>query len=109
MATQFTDAQVKAKFLEYVAKVVKDTSQSNLTKEESCRQVAMQIMAGICGETQKLPQMILAPLPHKADKEFLIGAGAKNYWPENHEIVKTIKGTISGPLSFELAHKLKFD
>jgi len=102
MATEYTDAEVKAKFIAYVKWVIDKTIERNLTPEQACTEVAFGILGGLEGGTDKLPQMVLFPLPHKEDKMFMIQHHAEHYWPENHEAIKSLKGTISGPLRQEL-------
>lgn len=105
MARQYTEEQVREKFLRKVNAIVEYWN--NLTSvpdtKEKLEGVAFSILSTIDGNSMDLPGFILAPYPAPEDKEYLITQG-EDYFPENHNA--NVAYDIAGGLH-ELFHKYK--
>jgi len=100
MPREYTEEEVRNKFLEYIAFLIKywDEIDSVRTQKERMKGLAFSILSMLDGCSGELPGFIVAPLPHPEDKEFRIREMEENYYPENHEIEDDIKCDIGGGL-----------
>ncbi len=107
MATEITSTELQTRMGDAVAKLVKEFQSSTLNRDDLVRDVALGVLELLSGETNHFPQMMIVPMPHKNDKAFMIDAGATQYWPENHEAKKTLKGALIGSLlTYEVDKRL---
>jgi len=96
MSKEITTDEVKEKFLEHVRVLVRYwDNQNEQTSFEKLSGLAFSILSTIDGSSLDLPKFILAPDPHKEDKEYHIDENS-NYYPDNNDI--DIKSDISGGL-----------
>jgi len=94
MSKQLTTDEVRAKFLSHVNHLVKYWAElPDQTDFDKVEGVAFSILAAIDGCAMALPGFVLAPCPHKDDKQFHIDNG-EDYYPRipnsNHDIAGSL-------------------
>jgi hypothetical protein len=94
MSKKYTNDEVRAKFLSHVNHLVKYwAEQPNQTDFEKVEGVAFSILSVIDGCSMNLPGFVLAPQPHKDDKQFHIG-NDEDYYPRTKKVKTDIAGTL---------------
>jgi len=94
MSKEYTNDEVRAKFLNHVNHLVKYWANlENQTEFDKVEGVAFSILAAIDGCSMDLPGFILAPCPHKDDKQFHIDNG-EDYFPRNRNSKYDIAGGL---------------
>ncbi len=79
-----TTEQVSDEFIGYVNHLFKDaTKDFSEENKEKIHTMVFSMLVGIDGESMALPGFILAPNPHKDDKEYNKKEG-NDYYPQNH-------------------------
>lgn len=105
MSKEFTEEEVREKFLRKVNRLVtywlNENSQPDV--KEKLEGLAFSILSMIDGSQLDLPGFILAPLPAEEDKDYCIENG-EDYFPQNHS--SNVKCDIAGGLH-ELLHKYR--
>lgn len=96
---EFTEEETREAFLNHIRELVDywDTADKETTKEK-LNGLAFSILVALDGEAVSLPAFILAPSPHKDDKQYRIDS-KDNYYAENHD--SNVKCNISGSLHNE--------
>lgn len=96
MSREKTMEEVREEFLGYIEMMINywDDINSKNTKEK-LNGLAFSILSMLDGCSASLPAFIVAPFPHKDDKNFNIEEG-NNYYPENN--YTNIKCDIAGEL-----------
>jgi len=92
---EYTIEKVQDHFLSTLKRAVqhtyRDGPENTLDKLEL---LAFCFLCMLDGVQDGVPAFIVAPFPHKDDKQFHIDYG-ENYYPENHEIIDDIKCDIA--------------
>jgi len=95
MSREKTVEEVREEFLEHIRGLVNYwDGVENYTTKDKLQGLAFSILTTLDGCTD-LPSFIVAPLPHKDDKQYKIEED-ENYYPENHNI--DVKCDIAGDL-----------
>jgi len=102
---EYTEDEIREKFLKHVWHLIEYWHKEvpNKPEKEKMEGLAFSILAALDGSAMALPPFIVAPMPHKEDKEFYIN-NDMNYYPYNDR--SKINGDIAGSLH-ELFFKSK--
>jgi hypothetical protein len=95
---EYSENEIRENFLRNVWSIVdywKNEELENDTMENRIEGVVFSILAMLDGANINLPSFIVAPSPHKDDKEYSI-KNNHNYYPYNDS--DNIKGNIAGCL-----------
>ena len=96
---ELTEDEVKDNFLSHIRGTIQYWNSQPGSQISNLEGLAFSILATIDG-CAELPGFILAPLPHKDDKQYCID-NDENYYPQNSD--KIVNCDIAGEL-----HKLLF-
>lgn len=97
MPREMTPREVRDKFIENMCKICKYWCEN--ANEDDYRErvigAIFSVLVLLDGESLASPPFIVAPFPHKDDKEFNISQG-ENYYPYNKK--NSVKSDIAGTL-----------
>ena len=94
MSREYTKEEITEQFISYVRELINRwDSKKNKTSKEKLNGFAFSLLSTIDGTHLELPPFILAPNPHKEDKQFHIDNG-KKYYPENRNVKYDISGSL---------------
>jgi hypothetical protein len=104
MSRKMTEAEVRDALLDHIRAMM---DYWRLLPDKSIKErmdgFAFSILAALDGSSTNLPAFIVAPDPHKEDRDYDISRG-KNWFPENHELA--VECDLGGSLH-EFWHKTK--
>lgn len=108
MSKELTHTQIRDRLLAKIAVLCRywenESRQSDVRAK--LEGLAFSILAELDGESADLPAFIIAPNPHKDDKQFRINRN-ESYYPENHRVINQINGNIAGDLHDHLHEALQ--
>lgn len=96
MCREKTEKEIRAEFIEHICEICWYwDGVENTSSIEKIIGAIFSTLVMLDGESLGIPSFIVAPCPHKDDKEYMIKHG-EDYYPYNNP--KDIKANISGEL-----------
>src|SRR3972149_5783195 len=93
---EFTEEEVREKFLQHCWVLIDYWENvPNKSMHDKMVGLVFSILVSLDGESAGLPAVLVAPIPHPDDKEFLIREG-ESWFPENDE--RLVNCNIAGSL-----------
>jgi hypothetical protein len=96
MPKQLTNEQVRERLLRLFAGMVdywEKEAPPQRTLRERLNGLAFSMLAALDGESPGVPGFIVAPSPHKTDREYLQGQG-RDWFPETPAVPTDIAGSL---------------